>query len=103
MKKINDYDFVIDVYTEGVLDLTTTIYLNNVIKEIISGTLYQMKVGVQTNYTLYYRSIDIDAYVVPIPTNYQQYIEKEININQLLPLKKIILIWKKVIEEEYGK
>ena len=82
LKKINDYDFAMDVYTEGVLDLTTTIYLNNMMKETISGTLSQMKVGVQTNYNLHDRSTDIEAYVVPTPNNYQHYIEKEIDINQ---------------------
>ena len=71
-----------DVYTEGVLDLTITIYLNNMMKETISGTLSQMKVGVQTNYNLHDRSTDIEAYVVPIPNNYQHHIEKEIDINQ---------------------
>jgi hypothetical protein len=61
LKRLNNYDFIMDVYVNGTLDLTATTNANNQISEVMSRRLASGKVGVTANYTLHNKSVDINA------------------------------------------
>ena len=80
LKRLNNYDFKMDVYVNGTLDLTATSYVNNQISEIISRRLASGKVGVTANYILHDKSVDVDAYANLEEANYTVAIEKMSNM-----------------------
>ena len=62
LKKINTYDFTMDAYVSGIIDLEATTYIDGQVKEVLSKRLASGKVGVSANYTLHDKSVDVDAY-----------------------------------------
>jgi len=62
--RLGTYDFTMDVFTSGIIELNATTYVNNQIIETMAGTLASGKVGVSANYTLHNMAVDIDAYSI---------------------------------------
>ena len=83
LKRLYNYDFKMDVYVNGTLDLIISTYVNNQISEIMSRRLASGKVGVTANYTLHDKSVDVDAYANLEEANYninEKLIEESFNI-----------------------
>ena len=70
MKK-NNYDFLMDVNTNGIVNLTSTIKVGDFFIEEISGIVTHETVGVKADYNLHDRSLDINAYVTPQSSMYK--------------------------------
>jgi hypothetical protein len=70
LKKLNKYDFIMDVYVKSAIDLKVDTYVDNKVLETISGRLASGKVGVTANYTLHDKSVDVDAYANLEEANY---------------------------------
>ena len=80
LKRLNNYDFIMDVYVNGTLDLIISTYVNNQISEIMSRRLASGKVGVTANYTLHDKSVDVNAYAYLDEVNYTVAIKKMSNM-----------------------
>ena len=89
LKRLNNYDFTMDVYVNGALDLTATTYVNKKISEIISRRLASGKVGVTANYILHDNSVDIDAYANLDEVNYTVAVETMSNMEDWKEIYKI--------------
>ena len=70
LKRLGIYDFTMDVFTGGSIELNATTYINNQLVETMAGTLASGKVGVSANYTLHNMGVDIDAYAILDKVNY---------------------------------
>ena len=62
IKKLNDYDFEIDVFVGGGVDLIFKTYVGEQIIETIGNKLANGTVGVNANYTLLNKDVYIDDY-----------------------------------------
>jgi hypothetical protein len=70
LEKLNDYDFKLDVYSGGNVDLTIVTNIDKRIIETISGKLGSGTIGATANYTLHDRSLDYEGYVRVNDVNY---------------------------------
>ena len=70
IKKLNDYDFEIDVFVGGGVDLIFKTYVGEQIIETIGNKLASGTVGINANYTLHNKDVYIDAYAKLNESNY---------------------------------
>jgi hypothetical protein len=70
LDKINEYDFKMNVYAGGNVNLTAENTINNQVIESLKGNLASGEVGIEANYSLHNMSIDIDAYTNLNEVNY---------------------------------
>jgi hypothetical protein len=70
LEKLNDYDFKLDVYSGGNVDLTIVTNIDKRIIETISGKLGSGTIGATANYTLHDKSLDYEGYVRVNDVNY---------------------------------
>ena len=89
LKRLNNYDFIMDVYVNGTLDLTAKTYVNNKITEVLSRRLASGKVGVTANYTLHNKSVDVNAYAYLDEVNYTVAVETMSNMEDWKEIYKI--------------
>jgi len=78
MKK-NNYDFFMDVNTYSIVNLNTTIKVGDFFIEEISGIVTHETIGVQADYNLHDRSLDVNAYVTPQSSTFKHSIK---NVDQ---------------------
>ena len=90
LKRINNYDFKIEVYIKSAIDFTIITHPNNIINEIISGRLTSGKVGTAVNYYLHYKSIDEYDYANLDEVNYTISINKIDNWQETYKTNKYI-------------
>ena len=67
---MNDYDFEIDVFVGGGVDLIFKTYVGEQIIETIGNKLASGTVGINANYTLHNKDVYIDAYAKLNESNY---------------------------------
>jgi hypothetical protein len=70
LEKLNDYDFTLDVYSGGNVDLTIVTNIDKRIIETISGKLGSGRIGATANYTLHDKALDYEGYVKIDAVNY---------------------------------
>jgi len=70
LEKLNDYDFKLDVYSGGNVDLEIVTNIDKRIIETISGKLGSGRIGATANYTLHDKSLDYEGYVKIDEVNY---------------------------------
>ena len=71
LKKVNNYDFNLDVYVGSKIDITTNVNIKNLIIQTISGEVGSGKVGINANYTLHDYTVGIDGYAYLDEVNYE--------------------------------
>jgi hypothetical protein len=105
LEKLNDFDFTLNVYSAGNIDLTIVTNIDKRIIETISGKLGSGTIGVNANYTLHDKSLDYTGYVNIDEVNYNVYAE-DVNGNLLYSSnprdrKKEITMKKKIRSRYY--
>jgi len=70
LSKLNEYDFKMNVYAGGDVNLTAENSVNKQVVEILKGNLATGEVGIEANYSLHEMSVDIDAYTKLNDVNY---------------------------------
>ena len=97
LKRLGTYDFTIDVYSGGDIELNAITNVNNQVIETIGGKLASGIVGITANYTLHNMDVDINAYALLNEVNYSidaKTIEEWTKIydgNKVVPSKELYI------------
>ena len=65
-----------DINTYGRVNLTATINVDNFVTEQIVGIVSQQTIGIQSDYNLHDRSLDVNGYVRPEKTTYRHIVRQ---------------------------